>query len=318
MEITTILLILVSLFIGWNIGANDAANCMGTSVGAGIISFRKAVILVGIFALLGAILQGDATIGTIGKGVIDPVGLPTSSIICGLLGASLLVTFFTKRGIPVSTTQAVIGSLAGIGFISQIHVNWNVISKLFLAWVFTPLIAAFFSYLAYHVLAHFFKNFRLGFFEKNIYIAVIISGIFLSYTMGANNIGNAMGMIVSTKVMGIMTASVLGGIFLAIGSISFGKNVMKTVGVKITSLDSRMAFAVQMGSAITLYLLTAMAIPVSTSSAVVGGVAGVGLVKGIVAVNKGEVFRIVRGWFLTPILGGVFAIVLIKLCSLVL
>jgi len=275
-EFVTIILILVSLYIGWNIGANDAANCFGTSVGAGILSFRKAALLVGIFALLGALLQGGRNIGTVGKGIVDPAALSQLSIICALLGAALLITFFTKKGIPASTTQAVIGALAGIGIVTSTSVNWSVIIKLFFAWVLTPVSAAFFSYVAYRVIAYSFRNFKLAFMEKNLYLAVICSGILLSYTLGANNIGNAMGFVVSTKIMGVVAAGFLGGIFLAIGSVSFGKNVMKTVGTKITELDIWMAFAAQTGSAITMYFLTMMAIPVSTSTAIVGGVAGVG------------------------------------------
>ena len=318
MEFLTVILILISLFIGWNIGANDAANCMGPSVGAGILNYRKAAILVGVFALIGAFLQGGNTIGTVGKEVVNPAMLSQLSIVCALFGAAILVTFFTKKGIPVSTTQAIIGALAGIAIINNINVNWGIISKMFIAWVLTPLIAALFSFLAYHALAYLFRNFRLEFLQKKLYLAVIGSGILLSYSMGANNIGNAMGMVVSTKTLSIMAASLIGGIFLALGSISFGKNVMKTVGKKITELDSRMAFSVQSGSAITLYILTMLAIPVSTSTAVVGGVAGVGLVKGVAAVNKSQVFRIIQSWFFTPIAGGVFAIIIFKLASLIL
>lgn len=316
MELITIVLVLVSLYIGWNIGANDAANCFGTSVGAGIIGFRKAAILVGIFALAGAFLQGSGTIGTVGKGVINPEALSQLSIICALLGAAVLVTLFTRKGIPVSTTQAVIGALAGIGIITHTSVNWSIVSKMFLAWILTPISAAVFSYIAYRSIAYFFRNFNLSFLEKNLYLAVIGSGIFLSYTLGANNIGNAMGLVVSTKVMGVVAAGFLGGIFLAFGSMSFGKNVMRTVGTKITELDSWMAFSAQAGSAITMYILTMMAIPVSTTTAIVGGVAGTGLVKGIATINRHQIFKIVRSWVTTPLAGGIFAIVIFKLFSL--
>jgi len=316
MDFLTVLLILVSLYIGWNIGANDGANCFGTSVGAGIINYKKAALLVGIFALIGASLQGSGTIGTVGNDVVDASSLSQLSIICALLGASLLITFFTKKGIPASTTQAVIGALAGIGLITHTSVNWSIIIKLFSAWILTPLSAAFFSYFAYRIIAYFFRNFKLAFLEKNLYLAVIGSGILLSYTLGANNIGNAMGMVVSTKTLGVIMAGFLGGIFLAFGSISFGKNVMKTVGTKITELDSWMAFSAQTGSAITMFILTILALPVSTTTAIVGGVAGAGLVKGVAAIDKSQVFKIVKSWFLTPLSGGILAIIIFKLFSL--
>lgn len=227
----------------------------------------------------------------------------------------MLVTLFTRKGIPVSTTQAVIGALAGIGIVTHTFVNWGVVSKMFIAWILTPVSAAFFSYVAYRTIAYFFRNFKLEFLEKNLYLAVIGSGIFLSYTLGANNIGNAMGLVVSTKIMGVVAAGFLGGIFLAFGSISFGKNVMRTVGTRITELDSWMAFSAQAGSAITMSILTILAIPVSTTTAIVGGVAGAGLVKGVAAVDKSQVFRIVRSWVFTPLAGGIFAVMIFKLVS---
>ncbi len=243
MDFLSILLILVSLYIGWNIGANNSADCLGASVGAGILNYKKAALLAGIFALIGAFLQGGRTINTVGTSIINPNALSLLGVVCALLGAALLVTFFTQKGIPVSVTHAVIGSLVGVGLVTNSFINWGVILKMFFAWVLTPISAAIFSYVAYRIIAYFFRNFNLSFVQKNLYLAVIGSGIFLSYTLGANNIGNAMGFVVSTKVMGVMTASLLGGMFLAFGSISFSKNVMKTVGNRITDLDSWMAFS---------------------------------------------------------------------------
>ncbi len=316
MDFLTIVLVLVSLYIGWNIGANDAANCMGTSVGAGILSYRKAVILVGIFALIGAVLQGSGTIGTVGKNILDVGSMSSLSLVAALLGAALLITFFTFKGLPISTTNVVIGALVGIGFVTSVSVNWGSISKIFIAWVFAPLVSAVFSYVSYHFIAYIFEKYNLEFIQKRIYSLVILSGIFLSYFLGANNIGNSMGIAVGIGVIGPVLAGLLGGIFIAAGSMTFGRNVMKTIGTGITELDSRMAFSAQMGTGLTVMILTFLAIPVSTSTAIVGGVAGVGLVKGIATIDRWEIFRIVRSWIITPLLGGVFAVILFKIFEL--
>lgn len=316
MDFLTITLILASLYIGWNIGANNSADCLGASVGAGVMGFRKAAILAGVFALIGAVVQGSKTINTVGNGIINPGSLTQLSLVCALLGASLLVTFFTQRGLPVSVTHAVIGALVGIGIFTNSLINWGTITKLVIAWMLTPIIAAFFSYVAYRVIANILNRFNLGFVQKNLYVAVVGSGIFLAYTLGANNIGNAIGFVVSTNLMSVMLASMLGGIFLAIGSITFSKRVMKTVGHGITELDSWMAFSAQTGAAITLYILTFFGMPTSITTAVVGGVVGVGLVKGVAAVDRWSIFRILRGWITTPLLGGVLAIMLFKLLEL--
>ncbi len=316
MEFLTVILVLVSLYIGWNIGANNSADCLGATVGAGVMGFRKAAVLAGVFALIGAVVQGSRNINTVGNNVISPGSLTQLSLVCALLGAALLVTFFTQKGVPVSITHAVIGALVGIGIFTNSFINWNVVIKMFILWVLTPVIAAFFSYISYRIIANILNRFNLGFVQKKLYVAVVGSGIFLAYTLGANNIGNAMGFVVSTNVMGVVIASVLGGFFLAIGSITFSKNVMKTIGDGITDLDSWMAFSAQTGAAITLFILTFFGIPTSITTAVVGGVAGVGLVKGIATIDRWQVFKILRGWFLTPILGGVFAVILFKIFEL--
>lgn len=316
MEFLTIALVLVSLYIGWNIGANNSADCLGATVGAGVMGFRKAAVLAGVFALIGAVVQGSRTINTVGRNVIAPESLTQLSLVCALLGAALLVTFFTQRGLPVSVTHAVIGALVGIGIFTNSLINWNTLTKMMIAWVLTPIIAAFFSYVAYRVMANIMNRFNLGFVQKNLSIAVIVSGIFLAYTLGANNIGNAMGFVVSTNMMSVVIASMLGGVFLAIGSITFSKNVMKTVGHGITELDSWMAFSAQTGAAVTLFILTFFGMPTSITTAVVGGVVGVGLVKGVAAIDGRSVFRILRSWVTTPLLGGVLAIMLFKIFEL--
>lgn len=316
MEILQGLLLLVSLYIGWNIGANDGANCFGTSVGAGIINFRNAAILVAIFAFIGAALQGGPTISTVGKGIVNPIDLTYENIFAALLGASLLVTIFTIKGIPVSTTQSVVGAIMGIGLWFGMNIEWGLSLKLLGGWLLTPFIAALFSFLSYIAITHLSERWGFEFFTRRIHLLVLASGILLSYSLGANNIGNAMGLVVSIKLIGPVIAGFVGGLFLAIGTVTYGKNVMMTVGTKITTLDSTMAFAAQSGAAITMMILTFFAIPTSTTHAIIGGIAGIGLVKGMATIDRNTVYKIIRGWFLTPILGAFFAIVISTIISL--
>ncbi len=310
MDTNSILLLLVSLFIGWNIGANDAANCMGTSVGSGILNYKKAAILVSIFALIGAFLQGGNTIKTVGKGIVDTTQLTYISLFAALLGAALLVTYFTSRGIPISTTHAVIGAIAGIGIVTQITVSWGLLGKMLIYWIISPFAAVIFSFIAYKLLERAFLHAKLIYFERYLNFLVLLSGIFLAYSLGANNVGNAMGLVVSTKIITPVIAGFIGGLAISLGSATFGKKVMKTVGSGITEIDSRMAFAAQMGAGLAVYLLTAISIPTSTSHTIVGGIAGVGLVKGLAMIDKKQITSILRGWFLTPLLSSITAIIL--------
>lgn len=315
MEFLTIAFILVSLYIGWTIGANDAANCLGPSVGAGIIKLPKAILLVGASVLLGSILQGRGTIETVGTRVVELSNVGMLMVFCALLGAALLKTFYILKGIPVSTTQAVIGALLGISIFGGAPVRWDFVTGLFLAWLFTPLIAALFSFITYYLVALALGGMKLYFIQRYLKILVILSGIFLAYSLGANNIGNTVGFIVGMDVWSITSAGIIGGFCMALG-VLFCKRTVKTVGMGITELDGWMAFAAQMGTAIAVYILTLFAIPTSITTAMIGSVAGVGLVKGIATIDRGQVFKILRSWFLTPILGGVFAVILFKIFEL--
>ena len=109
-------------YVGWNIGANDTANCVGTSVGCGLISFRNAVILVSIFALLGALLQGQYVMHTIGKGIVR-VDLSYPAVVTALICSGFFVTLATFFRIPTSTSQAIVGGVVGIGLALKAEVN---------------------------------------------------------------------------------------------------------------------------------------------------------------------------------------------------
>ncbi len=311
MDFLLILLILSALYIGWNIGANDASNCLGSSVGAGILSYKSAGIFVAIFALIGAVVQGGNTISTVGKGIVDPVMLTNIDIIAGLLSASLLVTYFTFKGLPVSTTHAVIGSIAGIGLFKHLVINWSVIGQIFASWIATPLIAVIASILAYYLLSFLLKHQKFSFIEKRLKFLIVLSGLFFAYSLGANNVGNSVGLVVEKGIMGPLVGALVGGIAIGLGSVTFGGRVMKTIGTGITALDERMAFTAQLSAAMTLYLLTLLHVPSSSSHAIVGGVLGTGLVKGLATINKKELWMIARGWVLTPAIAAVLGIILL-------
>ena len=320
MELVSILIVICGLLVGWTIGANDAANCLGTSVGAGLTSYRKAVIIVAIMALLGAcstIYQHNNTTATVGKGIVDASAIPMVSIIAVLLSAAILVTVLTVMGLPVSTTQAVIGGIAGIGVVIGTAVNWHNVAKIFLLGFITPVAALIASYLIYKIYAKISALKPFLFLEKFLGWAVLLSGAFLAFSLGANNIGNAMGLVVESNIMPIFLASILGGVAIAIGSITLGKRVMKTVSNDITQLNAQTAFAAQAGSAVAVYLLTLWGIPTSTTFGIVGGVVGVGLVKGVGSLQTGTLKRIVSGWVVTPVVGALLAIVTFEILNLV-
>ena len=110
MEITILIFLFGGLFLGWSLGANDAANVFGTAVGTRMVSFTSAAIICSVFVILGAIISGAGTTETLGKlGSIN--ALPGAFAAC--VAAGISVYLMTKVGLPVSTTQAIVGAIVG-------------------------------------------------------------------------------------------------------------------------------------------------------------------------------------------------------------
>lgn len=305
--------------MGWNIGSNDAANAMGAAVGGRVLSYRRAVSIIVIFVVVGAVLEGDKVMETVGKDiVVGPVcpltELPIVAIVA-LLAAGIWVTTATTLGLPVSTSQSVVGSVIGAGLLISIFepsgvaasVHFGVISRIGIAWVLSPAGAAIFAYLMYRITAPFLRKIKsVHVLNSVLKISVVGTGAFVAYTLGTNDVGTAMGLvstIVGVSILPVRLIALFGGVALAFGAITYSRKVMQTVGTGITRLDATTAFAAQFGAALIVWIFNQFGIPVSTTQAIVGGVAGVGLVKGTAAVSKNELKKIGGAWILTPTAG---------------
>ncbi len=305
------LLILVGFYVGWNIGANDTANCIGTPVGSGLISYKKMVYLVAIFVVLGALLQSHNVMKTIGKGVVtDPLNL--IAVLTAMLSAGFFVTLATFFKIPVSTSQAIVGGVVGAGLSMGNGINFSQVATIGEVWVISPPLTALMSFVLYHILAFFLRRVRrVTFWDKILSYLVIISGAYVAFSLGANDVGNSVGPL---TVLGIdqIWLALLGGVSLSVGVITYGKRVTETVGKGITSLGPLSAVAAQTSAALAVHFFSIIGIPVSTSQAIVGAVIGVGMVKGVQTVSLGKITEIVLGWVATPTAAGLFAFGLYK------
>ena len=128
-----------SAYVGWNIGANDTANCIGTTVGCGLLSFRRAVILVAVFAILGAMLQGHHVMHTIGKGIVK-TDLNYLAVCVALICSGFFVTLATFFRIPTSTSQAIVGGVVGIGLAVGAEVDFSKFILIAESWIICPVL----------------------------------------------------------------------------------------------------------------------------------------------------------------------------------
>lgn len=145
--------ILFSIYMGWSMGANDAANCVGADIGSGVMKVRDGIIITILFSFLGAIFLGSNVIKTIGKGVVPLDILPSdmSNLIglTALFGAGTWLTIATYKKIPVSTSHSIVGSVAGAGLAFSTPIYWYKIWQIIICWILTPLGSAIITFLLY-------------------------------------------------------------------------------------------------------------------------------------------------------------------------
>ena len=179
--------LLAPIYLGWSLGSNDASNVFGTAVASRMVPFGTAAALSSLFVLLGAILGGGAGMRTLAG--LSNLDLEKAVIIS--VGAALTVTLMTLLRLPVSTSQAVVGAILGVGFFHG-GVETGGLLKIVACWVGTPvgaLLTAVVLYLLLRAPANWLAH-RLITFDRVMKVGLILAGCYGSYALGANNAAN--------------------------------------------------------------------------------------------------------------------------------
>ncbi len=337
MDLAIIIFLLGGLFLGWSLGSNDAANVFGTAVGTRMVRFKTAAIVCSLFIILGAVISGSGTTETLGKlGAIN--ALPGAFAVC--VAAGLSVYIMTKFGLPVSTTQAIVGAIVGWNLYTGSSTNIKVLLTILSTWILCPIIAALIAMLFFILTKKLLKNTTWHILRLDAYTrtALLIAGAFGAYSLGANNIANVMGVFVpiapfaDIQLGSFLTFSskeqlfLLGGIAIAVGVFTYSKKVMFTVGNDLLKLSPVAAFIVVIAHSIVLFLFASQGIshflnsihlpaiplvPVSSSQAIVGAVIGIGILKGGKEVQWNIAGKITIGWFLLPVIAALISFVVL-------
>jgi len=305
-------------YVGWNIGANDTANCIGTTVGCGLLSFRRAAILVAIFVVLGALLQGGHVMHTIGKGIVM-AELDLRAVFVALICSGTFVTLATFLKIPTSTSQAIVGGLVGVGLAVHAKINFAKFVTIVESWIICPLMVMVLAFLLSHLLSLVLRRRLAGnvLLQNALGWMAILSSCYVAYSLGANHAGVSVGLLANLGLVNPTLLLIVGGGSIAVGAVTYGKNVTDTVGKGITPLDVSGALVAQISSGFGIHLFSVLGIPISTSSAIVGAVVGVGLVKGARSISQKTIWTILIGWVLTPTSAALASYIIYRLLNLV-
>jgi PiT family inorganic phosphate transporter len=296
--------LLGGVFLGWSLGANDASNVFGSAVASRMLKFWTAAILASVFVLIGALLQGQAGIETL-KGLTQ---FTLEQAVVSSVAAATTVTIMTILGLPVSTSQAVVGAILGIGILNQ-QINLEGLGKVVSCWIGTPVGAVVIAVIVYKVLAAFYNKLKINLVQSDILIrlSMIVAGSYGAYALGGNNVANVTAVFVGAGHLSVFSAALIGGLSIGLGILTLSKRVMETVGKKLVKLDPFSALVVLLAQSITVHIYTFIGVPVSTSQAVIGAVLGVGIVKGISTVSGRTLVNIIIAWILTPAIAIFFA-----------
>lgn len=391
------------LYMAWNIGANDVANAMATSVGSKVLTIRKAILVAAVFEFLGAVLAGGEVTSTIRNGIVDPADLSDTprlliyGMLAALLAAGVWLLIASHKGWPVSTTHSIVGAIVGFAAvgIGVDAVQWGKVGTIVMSWIVSPLVAGTLAYLifvsvqrlilghpdplarakryvpvymflaAFTVtlvtilkgLAHVGLEVSAAFsyllassiaivvaglgavtirriepdrklekkqhfytVERVFGVLMIVTACSMAFAHGSNDVANAIGplaAVISVADTGLVTSNsavptwvlVLGGCGIVIGLATFGRKVIATVGERITQLTPSRGFAAELAAASTIVVASGTGMPISTTHTLVGAVLGVGMARGIEAIDLRVVSRIFASWLVTVPAGALLAIV---------
>jgi PiT family inorganic phosphate transporter len=326
-----ILFLSSGLLLGWSLGANDGANVFGTAVGARMVRFRTAALISGVAVVLGAVLAGAGASHTLeALGAVDRIA---GSFVVAL-AAGVSVFGMSRSGLPVSTSQAVVGALIGWNVFAQRETDPVILARIVGTWVASPILAAIVAAVGYVILKAWIRRRALHLLRADVYLrfGLILAGAFGAYSLGANNVANVVGPFVDAVPLAPVAVApgltlsgehqlhLLGGLAIALGIATYSHRVMETVGRSLFRLSPEAAFVVVLSSAVVLFVFASQElagllagwglpriplVPVSSTQAVVGGIVGIGLLRGGRGVRFRVLGEIAGSWVLTPIAAGI-------------
>jgi PiT family inorganic phosphate transporter len=303
--VLVLLLILGAEFVnGWT----DAPNAIATVVGTRALPPLVAVLMASVMNLLG-VLSGTAVAATIGKGIVDPGVIDLTTVGGAMVGIILWSSLAAHWGLPTSESHALVAGLAGAGLATAGPgvLVWDGWKKVLLGLIFSTFLGFGGGRLMIGLINRLFARAVPGRVRRLFQGLQILSSAFMAFSHGSND---------GQKFMGVFTlALVLGGtlpafeipawvIFLcagtmALGTVTGGWRIVKTLGMRLTRLRTHQGFAAETAAGGVIELASRLGIPLSTTHTITLAITGVGAERGLSAVRWGVTAEIAAAWVLT-------------------
>ena len=314
MDPTVLLIVLLtlSIIIAFGIGANDEA--MAPVVGSGAIKLKYVLLLGLVLNVVGALLLGRFTSGTLGSALLLAPARTENYILAIIISTSIFLILSSTKGLPVSTTVSVVGSVIGVGiYYSIANAGANAVIwggkfvEIALSWVISPILGLVVSIGIYWILRKYILSRPKGLrgiekMEKYFLFGLIGMVVVVSLSRAGNDVGNAVGVL--TGFQGTITLPdleillLIGGIGIGVGLYFLGRKVLKNVGKNIIEMRPSDAFAVQTATMIILLGATLWGLPVSGTIILIFAIIGNSMIKHT-RFNKKTIKQIIYSWVLT-------------------
>ena len=306
-----ILLVVVALLFDFMNGFHDAANSIATVVSTGVLKPGQAVLFAAFFNLVAVFIFHLSVAATVGKGIVDPGVVDTHVVFGALIGAITWNVITWYYGIPSSSSHALIGGIvgaviakAGAGALVAAGV-WKTVIFIFVS----PVLGFLLGSLMMVLVSNLFRKSRPSGVDKWFRRLQLVSASAYSLGHGGNDAQKTIGIIwmllIATGYVAAADKAPPGWVIIscyiaiALGTMFGGWRIVKTMGQKITKLKPVGGFCAETGGAITLFLATALGIPVSTTHTITGAIVGVGSTQRASAVRWGVAGNIVWAWIFT-------------------
>ncbi len=324
--ILVIVVVLLGVIFEYVNGFHDAANAIATVVATRVLTPLQAVLMAGTLNLVGA-LSGVAVAKTVGNGIVDAKVVTQDLVVAALIAAiawDLLTWWF---GLPTSSSHALIFSIIGASV--AIH-GLDVIilpglQKTTFGIVYSPALAFLVGYLLMLGLYWLLRRASWGGVQRFFGRAQVLSSAYMAFSHGGNDGQKTMGVIaLALAAYGVVPqgdgffipdwVKVVCAVSIGIGTATGGWRIIRTMGMRITTLTPVQGFAAETTAGTVIEIATRFGIPISTTHAISGAILGVGATRRLSAVRWGIAGRIVTAWVLTIpgcfVMGYVFATVM--------
>ena len=318
-----LVLLVVALSFAWSMGAHYTGAVMGMPYASRAIQMAPALVIMGALTIVGAATASGGVQTTVGLRIVDARTVTIVAATVMVLSAAILTTVYTYYKIPSSTIQIFIFSIVGTGLAAHVAIHWETILRLAVLWVLAPVVALILGFLFTHLFdlvvppVEAAEETRLvAGVEKSPTVAMTLSaaaralptclvlvGAAASFTLGANDVSNAVGVFSMVNLTTTTLAGLAGGIAMAVGALTWGQGILKRVAFDVVKTDLSMASAAQMVQAIVVLAAVSQGLFTSMNQALIGAMTGTGLARGNNTVRWPVVRGIVTGWAVGPLSG---------------